>query len=203
MAMRMHRAGADIGCGDWLNDTPLHVSVTFGHTVLVRFVQIVCTAHHEFTQVERLIEAGKIEKRLLSLLDARSVDGFTPIDTAHKWGYKADLLPSRSFSLRERQEQVLKDMVSRITQDGTTAINARIPPELRGTLLGHQVAKQLKLQQSRQKRMVFKRCTLALVNHRDNQVKLLRLEQKTSKKESIEKKPLEIEGKGSQFCVIA
>mmetsp|Transcript_17161 Transcript_17161/g.38995 ORF Transcript_17161/g.38995 Transcript_17161/m.38995 type:complete len:128 (-) Transcript_17161:451-834(-) len=36
MAMRMHRAGADIGCGDWLNDTPLHVSVTFGHTVLVR-----------------------------------------------------------------------------------------------------------------------------------------------------------------------
>mmetsp|Transcript_10933 Transcript_10933/g.36926 ORF Transcript_10933/g.36926 Transcript_10933/m.36926 type:complete len:97 (+) Transcript_10933:1709-1999(+) len=44
-----------------------------------------------------------------------------------------------SILQRERQEQVLKDMVSRITQDGTTTINAKIPPELRGTLLGHQV----------------------------------------------------------------
>mmetsp|Transcript_10940 Transcript_10940/g.36977 ORF Transcript_10940/g.36977 Transcript_10940/m.36977 type:complete len:410 (+) Transcript_10940:565-1794(+) len=167
LAMRMHRAGADLGCGDWLNDTPLHVSVTFGHIVLV----------------ERLLEAGKIERRLLSLLDARSVDGLTPIDTAHKWGYRR----IASILQRERQEQVLKDMVSRITQDGTTTINAKIPPELRGTLLGHQVAKQLKQQQSRQKRMV----------------KLLRLEQRMNKKGSIEKKPLEIQNKSSQLCVIA
>ena len=30
MAVRTVHAGADLGTGDWLNDTPLHVAVTFG-----------------------------------------------------------------------------------------------------------------------------------------------------------------------------
>ena len=35
------------------------------------------------------------------------------------------------------------------------------------------------------------------------QVKFLRLEQRMNKKESIEKKPLEIQNKSSQLCVIS
>jgi len=35
MARRCLFAGADIGCGDWLNDTPLHIAITYGHKELV------------------------------------------------------------------------------------------------------------------------------------------------------------------------
>ena len=28
---RNPKAGADLGCGDWLGDTPFHIAVTFGH----------------------------------------------------------------------------------------------------------------------------------------------------------------------------
>jgi len=28
--LKTKAAGADMGCGDWLNDTPLHIAITYG-----------------------------------------------------------------------------------------------------------------------------------------------------------------------------
>ena len=33
MVVRLIRAGADLGAGDWLNDTPLHAAACHGHQV--------------------------------------------------------------------------------------------------------------------------------------------------------------------------
>jgi ankyrin repeat protein len=35
MARRCLFAGAEISCGDWLNDTPLHIAITYGHKELI------------------------------------------------------------------------------------------------------------------------------------------------------------------------
>ena len=70
MVFRLIRAGADLGSGDWLNDTPLHAAVAFGHEELA---------------FELLKLAGE-EHRTMSILTARSVDGQTPYDVAVRWG---------------------------------------------------------------------------------------------------------------------
>lgn len=172
IAVRMIQAGADLLTGDWLNDTPLHVSVTFGH--------------HDLT--DKLLEIAKQEGRLLTVIKAENVEGQTCVDVAIKWGYK-----STASKLKETAvEQQVKEMVLQIGRGGT----AKVPAELKGTLLGQQVEAELKEQSKMQKRMV----------------KALRLEQIAQKRESKRKnfKGQTIEegaenegGGGSRTCVIA
>ena len=71
MVLRYVRAGADLVAGDWLNDTPLHTAVTFGHKELVF----------------EIVRLAQEQKRLYSVVSARSVDGLTAYDMALKWGY--------------------------------------------------------------------------------------------------------------------
>ncbi len=70
MVKRYIRAGADLGSGDWLNDTPLHTAVAFGHEELAF----------------ELLKIAEEQRRTMSILTAKSVDRLTPYDVAVKWG---------------------------------------------------------------------------------------------------------------------
>mmetsp|Transcript_16464 Transcript_16464/g.41640 ORF Transcript_16464/g.41640 Transcript_16464/m.41640 type:complete len:453 (+) Transcript_16464:220-1578(+) len=118
VVMRILKAGADLAIGDWLNDTPFHIVAMYGHLDLM---------------LEMVEIAGK-ENRLLSMLDAQTVDGLTPADTALKWGYKAIHTKLVSLANVERVGEVVE----------TLAMGNKIPPELRGTALGIQLERELR-----------------------------------------------------------
>ncbi|KAJ1495158.1 ankyrin repeat-containing domain protein [Baffinella frigidus] len=128
-ASRMVHAGADLGCGDWLGDTPFHVSVTFGHVDL--FLD--------------LTELAKVEGRLLQLLNAKSVEGHTLVDMAVKWGY---------WSLAERIKGIIQEQEVRVAVSKAVAGGGELDPKFRGTLVGKQMARELKKQQGVKARLV-------------------------------------------------
>eukprot|EP00286_Rhodomonas_abbreviata_P001481 CAMPEP_0181289474 /NCGR_PEP_ID=MMETSP1101-20121128/900_1 /TAXON_ID=46948 /ORGANISM="Rhodomonas abbreviata, Strain Caron Lab Isolate" /LENGTH=384 /DNA_ID=CAMNT_0023393695 /DNA_START=101 /DNA_END=1255 /DNA_ORIENTATION=- len=169
LMMRMIQAGGDLMTGDWLNDTPMHVAVTFGHYELVN----------------SLIDIARGEGRLLQAINQENVEGHTCIDVALKWGYKTMAQKLKQTLV----EQQVKEMVGQIARGG----GGKVPPELKGTLLGKQIERELKEQSKLQKRMV----------------KALRLEQVAQKREKKMKgfkgdENHEAEGgKGSKVCVIS
>lgn len=80
--------------GDYLNDTPFHILAMYGHMDLLL----------------ELIEQADKEERLLELLDAQTVDGLTPADTAIKWGYKALHSKLVSIANNKRMVQVVEQL---------------------------------------------------------------------------------------------
>uniref|UniRef100_A0A6U4MYU6 Uncharacterized protein n=1 Tax=Hemiselmis andersenii TaxID=464988 RepID=A0A6U4MYU6_HEMAN len=115
---RILKAGADLAIGDWLNDTPFHIIAMYGHLDLML----------------EMVEIADKEDRLLTLLDAQTVDGLTPADTALKWGYKGMHSKLVSLANNKRVGEVVE----------TLALGNKIPPELRGTALGVQLERELR-----------------------------------------------------------
>jgi ankyrin repeat protein len=83
-----------VATGDYLNDTPFHILAMYGHMDLLL----------------ELIEQADKEERLLELLDAQTVDGLTPADTAIKWGYKALHSKLVSIANNKRMVQVVEQL---------------------------------------------------------------------------------------------
>ena len=102
MARRTLAAGADIGCGDWLNDTPLHVAITYGHSELI----------------DVLVENATLQHRLIELVYAKTVDGQNCFDVAHKWGYKNISLVLQAYVERSR----VLDKVDSLMKGGTQSV---------------------------------------------------------------------------------
>uniref|UniRef100_A0A7S0W8C0 Ankyrin repeat protein n=1 Tax=Hemiselmis tepida TaxID=464990 RepID=A0A7S0W8C0_9CRYP len=118
VVMRILKAGADLAIGDWLNDTPFHIVAMYGHMDLML----------------EMVDIADKEDRLLTMLDAQTVDGLTPADTALKWGYKAVHAKLVSLANNKRVGEVVESL----------AVGNKIPPELRGTALGIQLERELR-----------------------------------------------------------
>mmetsp|Transcript_14438 Transcript_14438/g.35329 ORF Transcript_14438/g.35329 Transcript_14438/m.35329 type:complete len:453 (-) Transcript_14438:501-1859(-) len=125
--LRLIKAGADLAYGDWLNDTPFHVSAMYGRKELM----------------DELIALAEKEQRLIYLLSLKTVDGLTPYDTALKWGYKELAAKLKSTETQKRVLELAEHM----------AMGDKIPENLRGTQLGAQLEKEMKRMNAVSKRM--------------------------------------------------
>jgi ankyrin repeat protein len=102
MARRTIAAGADMACGDWLNDTPLHVAITYGHKELI----------------DMLVDTAMTQNRLRELVYSKTVDGLDCFDTAHKWGFPTVAIMLHAFV---EQSRVI-DKANEILKGGTSSV---------------------------------------------------------------------------------
>jgi len=128
MSRRSIAAGADLGCGDWLNDTPLHVAITYGHKELV----------------DMLVDTALAQHRLLELVYAKTVDGLNCFDVANKWGFKTVALMLQAYVEQSRITEKVNDLM----KGGSRSI----PIHLKGTLLGQKMEEEIKRQKTLQSR---------------------------------------------------
>ena len=125
MARRTIAAGADIGCGDWLNDTPMHVAITYGHKELV----------------DLLVDVGMTQKRLRELVYSKTVDGLDCFDTAKKWGFGGTAVILQAYVEQAR----IVEQADKLVQGG-----GKLPMHLRGTLMGQRIEEEVKRQNKAQ-----------------------------------------------------
>ena len=125
LARRTISSGADLGCGDWLNDTPLHVAITYGHKEMI----------------DMLVEVGMAQKRFKELVHNKTVDGLDCFDTARKWGFGGVALMLQAYLEQAR----ILEQADKIKEGG-----GKLPMHLRGTLMGQRIEEEMKRQQKAQ-----------------------------------------------------
>eukprot|EP00277_Geminigera_cryophila_P018083 CAMPEP_0179455610 /NCGR_PEP_ID=MMETSP0799-20121207/39528_1 /TAXON_ID=46947 /ORGANISM="Geminigera cryophila, Strain CCMP2564" /LENGTH=465 /DNA_ID=CAMNT_0021254769 /DNA_START=32 /DNA_END=1429 /DNA_ORIENTATION=+ len=151
MSRRSIAAGADMGCGDWLNDTPLHIAITYGHKELI----------------DMLVDTAMVQHRLKELVYAKTVDGLNCFDVAKKWGFKTVAIMLQAYVEQARITEKVNDLM----KGGSRSI----PLHLKGTMLGQKMEQEIKRQktvQARTTKMLRARQKTALKEERKEATRL-------------------------------